>query len=149
MNTTKQATTSKNRQPGIAELRKSAMMRHLLDALDTGVDVGESGRLVFAMVARHFLADEQIVGLLADQPEFDATKARALVMQVEQRGYNPPKREKILQWQQQQEFPICPDPENPGACNVYRELDLPDTVFQQINQFWEERAVAEEESGKG
>lgn len=40
------------------ELRKNGMMAHLLDALDTGQDIGHYGRLVFAMVARHFL-DEQ------------------------------------------------------------------------------------------
>ena len=143
MNTTRAANSTVDQATGIAELRKSAMMRHLLDALEAGTDVGEYGRLAFAMIARHFLSDDQIVGLLTDQPELDETKARALVMQVEQRGYNPPKREKILQWQAKQEFPICPDPENPGACNVYRELDLPESVFEQINQFWEERAASQ------
>ena len=33
------------------------MMAHLLDALESGTDVGHYGRLVFAMVARHCLDD--------------------------------------------------------------------------------------------
>lgn len=38
----------------VADLRKSDMMTHLLNALDAGQDIGHYGRLVFAMVARHF-----------------------------------------------------------------------------------------------
>jgi hypothetical protein len=33
------------------DLRRNAMMSHLLDALDRGDDIGHYGRLVFAMVA--------------------------------------------------------------------------------------------------
>lgn len=128
---------------GAQELCKSPMMAHLLDALQEGTDIGDYGRLVFVMVARHFLAEDEIVRLLSGQPEHDETKAKALLLQVSRRDYNPPKREKILQWQSQQDFPICPDSDDPQACNVYRELDLPDEVFQQINQFWEERAASD------
>ena len=39
---------------GIEELRKDSMMAHLLDSLEAGKDIGHYGRLVFAMVARHF-----------------------------------------------------------------------------------------------
>ena len=46
-------------------LRDSPMMAHLLDALEKGTDVGHYGRLTFAMVARHFLDEEELVGLLA------------------------------------------------------------------------------------
>jgi hypothetical protein len=114
----------------------------LLDGLAEGVDIGEYGRLTFVMVARHFLSDEHMVSLLADQPSFGETEARALILQVKQRDYNPPKRERILEWQSKQAFQICPDPDDPAACNVYRELDLPDHIYQQINEFWEERANA-------
>jgi hypothetical protein len=124
----------------IEELRQSPVMANLLDGLAEGVDIGEYGRLTFVMVARHFLTDEHMVSLLADQPNFGETEARALILQVQQRDYNPPKRERILEWQSKQDFQICPDPDDPGACNVYRELDLPDHIYQQINEFWEERA---------
>src|SRR4051812_35135004 len=90
------------------ELRDSPMMAHLLDTLEAGTDIGHYGRLVFAMVARHFMDEEALVGLLARQPEQDETQARAMLRQVEARDYSPPKRERILEWQAHQEFPICP-----------------------------------------
>src|SRR5438552_12290288 len=98
------------------DLRDSPMMAHLLDALEAGTDIGHYGRLTFAMVARHFLDEEELVRLLASQPDQDETKARALILQVKGRDYNPPKRERILQWQAQQEFPICPNPDDPQSC---------------------------------
>jgi hypothetical protein len=119
------------------------MMAHLLDALHDGTDIGEYGRLVFAMVARFFLDDDEIVALLARQPEMDEDEARSQLMQVKARGYNPPKRERIMAWQKEQEFPICPNPDDPSACNVYTELDFPDEVFEEIDDYWEERARAE------
>ena len=70
----------------------------------------------------------------------DESEARALVQQVEERGYNPPRRERILEWQGQQEFPICPNPDDPDACNVYRELDLPDEIFENIQDYREDKA---------
>jgi hypothetical protein len=124
----------------LEELRQSPMMANLLDGLAEGVDIGEYGRLTFVMVARHFLSDEAMVSLLADQPNFGEIEARALILQVKQRDYNPPKRERILEWQAKQDFQICPDPDDPAGCNVYRELDLPDHIYDQINEFWEERA---------
>jgi DNA primase large subunit len=127
---------------GVKALRESPMMAHLLDALKGGKDVGHYGRLTFAMVARHFLAEREIVKLLADQPGVDDEKARAMLRQVEGRDYNPPKRETVLEWQAQQEFPICPTPDDPDACNVYRELKFPDDVYASIGEFWEEKAEA-------
>jgi DNA primase large subunit len=123
-------------------LRDSAMMSHLLDALEEGKDVGHYGRLTFAMIARHFLDDEELVRLLSNQPEQDETKARALVLQVEGRDYNPPKRERILEWQAQQDFPICPTPDDPNSCNVYSELQFPENIYDNINEFYEEQAQA-------
>jgi DNA primase large subunit len=124
------------------DLRDSAMMAHLLDALDGGTDIGHYGRLTFVMVAHHFLSEDEIVGLLTNQPDFNETEARSLLLQVAERGYNPPKRDRILEWQQQQEFPICPDADDPNACNVYNELRFPDEVYENIEHFWEERAEA-------
>ena len=66
------------------------------------------------------------------------------MLQVKGRDYNPPKRERILEWQAQQEFPICPNPDDPRACNVYRELRFPDGVYEEIDEFWEEKAEAAE-----
>ena len=43
----------------VEALRKNDMMTHLLDALDRGQDIGHYGRLVFAMVARHFLSERR------------------------------------------------------------------------------------------
>lgn len=126
------------------DLRDSPMMAHLLDALESGEDIGEYGRLTFTMVARHFLDEDEVVRLLAGQPGMDEQGARAQLMQVQARDYNPPKRERILQWQAQQEFPICPNPDDPNACNVYRELEFPPKTYERIEEFWEEKAQREE-----
>ena len=125
------------------DLRASPMMAHLMDALEGGTDIGHYGRLVFAMVARHFIEEDELVGLLARQPEMDEQSARALVLQMKARDYNPPKRERILEWQSQQDFPICPTPDDPNSCNVYQELQFPPEIYERIEEFWEERAEAE------
>jgi hypothetical protein len=123
-------------------LTDSPMMAHLLQALKAGTDVGHYGRLVFVMVAQWFMDDDEMIGLLAKQPDHDEEEARRLVAQVKARGYNPPKREKILAWQQEQDFPICPDAADPGSCNVYAELKFPDEVYENIGEFWEEKVEA-------
>jgi hypothetical protein len=122
------------------DLRDSPMMAHLLDALEKGKDVGEYGRLTFAMVARHFLEQDECIDLLSRQPGFDDQAARALLLQVIERDYNPPKRERILEWQAQQEFQICPTPEDPNSCNVYRELRFPQEIYDRIGEFYLEKA---------
>ena len=127
-------------QPGIEELRKSPMMAHLLDALEHGTDIGHYGRLVFAMVARHFLDEEDLVGWLTRDQDFSEAQARSLVVQVQGRDYNPPKRQRILEWQSEQAFPICPHPEDPNACNVYKELKFPDEVYEHISEFYEQQS---------
>jgi hypothetical protein len=139
-----------NSRPGSPEdqrsrsLGDSPMMAHLLNALEAGKDIGHYGRLAFAIVARHFLPEERLVELLARQPGLGDTQSRALVLQVKERDYSPPKRERILQWQTQQDFPICPNPEDPNACNVYKELHFPDGIYEHINEFWEEKVEAQE-----
>jgi hypothetical protein len=139
-----QNTTSTNDRS--ENLRDSPMMAHLLDALEKGTDIGHYGRLTFVMVARHFLPDEQIINLLSHQPDHNATEARVLLRQVKERNYNPPKRERVLEWQAQQDFAICPTPDEPGTCNVYQELRFPDDIYDNIQEFWEEKAEAEEKS---
>ena len=123
----------------VEDLRKSEMMNHLLDALEEGKDIGHYGRLTFAMVAHHFLDEEELVEWLSKDSDTDESKARALVQQVEERGYNPPRRERVLEWQEQQEFPICPNPDDPDSCNVYRELDFPEEVFEDIQGYREDK----------
>jgi hypothetical protein len=67
-----------------------------------------------------------------------------LLLQVKERDYNPPKRERILEWQSQQEFQICPEPQDPSACNLYRELRFPQEIYDRIGDFWLDRAEAED-----
>jgi DNA primase large subunit len=123
----------------IKELRKSGMMAHLLDALDAGQDIGHYGRLTFAMIARHFLDEAELSRYLQKDPDFGEVEAKALVQQVQGKDYNPPKRDRILEWQQQQDFPICPNPNDPDACNVYRDLQFPDHVYEHISEYYEQK----------
>lgn len=130
-------------------LRDSPMMAHLLDALEKGTDIGHYGRLTFVMIARHFLPDEEIVDMLSHQPDHNATDSRALLHQVKQRDYNPPKRERILEWQSKQDFQICPTPDDPGSCNVYSELRFPNGIYENISEYHEEQYEAEEKDKQG
>src|SRR5438270_8940187 len=123
------------------DLRENDMMAHLLDALEAGQDIGHYGRLVVAMIARHFVDEDELVSLLMRNPDFAEDEARSLVTQVQTRGYNPPRRERILEWQERQEFPICPNPEDPRACNVYRDLHFPEDVYEDIEEFYEQTAA--------
>jgi hypothetical protein len=126
----------------VSDLRKNDMMAHLLDSLEAGKDIGHYGRLVFAMVARHFLGENELVKLLSKDKNFAEEDARTLVAQVQSRDYNPPKREKILQYLEQQKFPICPDAQSPDACNVYKDLQFPEGVYAKINQYYQQKASA-------
>jgi hypothetical protein len=132
-------------RPQSSNLRDSRMMAHLMDAMQEGQDIGHFGRLTFVMVARHFLPEEELVLMLSAQPGMDEKEARVMVLQVRERGYNPPKRERILRWMAQQEFPICPDAQDPEGCNVYRELQFPEEIYDRIEEYWEERVEAEDE----
>jgi hypothetical protein len=115
-------------------------MAHMLDALEAGQDIGHYGRLVFAMVARHFMDEGELLAYLHKNPGFTEEEARALYHQVQGRDYNPPRRERILEWQQQQDFPICPNPDDPDACNVYKDLEFPESVYQNITDYHEQKA---------
>src|SRR5688572_7288089 len=126
----------------LQDLRQNDMMGHLLGALERGQDIGNNGRLVFAMVARHFLEPDELVALLQQNPGVTEVQARALVNQVNSRDYNPPKREKILQFQAEQDFAICPNVDDPDACNLYRNLKFPDGVYEKIAEYHEQKAEA-------
>jgi len=95
----------------VDDLRRSPMMSHLLDALEQGQDIGHYGRLTFAMVAHHFLNQDELVEWLAKDGDTDERRARALVQQVEERdhpelgtgagpapavGRRPPKSARVL-----------------------------------------------------
>jgi hypothetical protein len=126
----------------VEDLRQSPMMAHMLDALDNGEDIGHYGRLVFAMIGRHFVSDDELVELLTKDHDADEQEIRAMVQQVQDKGYNPPKREKILEFQDQQDFEICPNPDDPDACNVYNELTFPDEVYESIQEYQEKRQTS-------
>lgn len=128
----------------IEELENDKMMAHLIESLNGGKDIGHYGRLTFVMVARHYMDDEQLVEYLTKDPDCDEEKARGLIEQVKARGYNPPKRERVLDWDQKQEFPICPNQDDPDGCNVYRNLELPNGVYKDIQHYREQKAKAEE-----
>lgn len=125
-------------------MEDSPTMAHLLGALKKGTDVGHYGRLVFVMVANHFMDEDEIVKLLAKQPDTDENDARGMVLQVRARDYSPPKRDKILAWQSEQDFPIIPNPEDPDSGNLYRELRFPDDVYEKIGEYYEEKAEVSE-----
>jgi DNA primase large subunit len=124
----------------VEELRKNDMMAHLLDALDQKKDIGHYGRLVFAMVARHFLSEEELIGYLTKDSDFNETEARSLYQQVQGKDYNPPKRERVLQWQEQQDFPICPNADDPDSCNVYKDLQFPEHVYEHISEYYQHKS---------
>jgi DNA primase large subunit len=71
----------------VKELRKSDVMAHLLDALDQKQDIGHYGRLTFAMVARHFMSEEELVSYLQKDPDCDEREARSLYQQVQGKDY--------------------------------------------------------------
>lgn len=123
----------------VEELQKNDMMAHLLEALDAGKDIGHYGRLVFAMVARHFLSEDELIGYLQKDRDFSEEEARSLYRQVQGKDYNPPKRGQVLEWQQKQEFAICPNPDDPDACNVYKDLEFPSEVYEHIASYQKQK----------
>jgi len=135
--------TAQTTGDGEAELRKDSMMAHLLDSLQQGKDIGHYGRLVFAMVARHFMPHQEVLAWLKRDPDLEEAEAANLLRQVEGRDYNPPKRERLLEWQAEQDFPILPNPEDPDCGNLYRNLKFPDAIYDHISHYQEQKASAE------
>ena len=124
----------------LKDLRKNHMMTHLHDALERGEDIGHYGRLVFAIVGRHFLSEDTLIKELAKDRDFDEAQAKGLVQQVMERDYNPPRREKIMEYQEKQDFPILPDTDNPDEGNVYRDLEFPQSVYDHISEYHQQKA---------
>lgn len=132
----------------IEALRQDGMMEHLLNALHSGQDIGHYGRLVFAMVAHHFLSEDAMLDYLAKDPGITQEEAVALLRQVEGRDYNPPRRQRILEWQAQQEFPILPHPNDPDCGNVYRNLKFPQSVYEHIQEYQEEKVQVDDQASE-
>ncbi len=128
---------------GEAELRKDSMMAHLLDSLEAGKDIGHYGRLVFAMVARHFMPHEEVIAWMVKDKDDNEEKANLLLRQVEGKDYNPPRRDKILYYQSQQDFPILPNPEDPDCGNLYRNLKFPGEIYDHISHYQEAKLDSE------
>ncbi len=124
----------------IADLRTSNMMAHILDALDDGKDIGHYGRLVFTMITQYFADEDEIVTHLQKDKDFSEEEARSLYQQVTSKGYSPPNRDTILEYQSEQDFDICPNPDDPDACNIYQELTFPDDVYESISDYNKEKA---------
>lgn len=129
---------------GETELRKDSMMAHLFDSLAAGKDIGHYGRLVFAMVSHHFLPHDEVLAWLMRDADFNEEQARVMLRQVEGRDYNPPRRERILAWQREQDFPILPDSDDPDCGNLYRNLKFPDHVYAGIEHYQEAKQAAED-----
>jgi len=127
----------------LEDVRKNSMMARLLDALERGEDIGHYGRLVFLMVARHFASADELADLLSRDQSCAAGDARRLIAQVEEAGYSPPKRDKILDFQGRQTYPILENPDDPDAGNVYKDLQFPDDVYEHIGEYREAKARAE------
>jgi hypothetical protein len=81
------------------------------------------------------MSQEDLLSWLMRDPDLSEIKATAMLRQVEERGYNPPKRERILEWQREQAFPILPNPEDPDCGNLYRNLKFPDAVYEHIEEY--------------
>jgi hypothetical protein len=120
---------------GVDALRQDPMMAYLLDSLNDGKDIGHYGRLVFSMIASHFMADEDVIAWLARDPDFGTEQATAMLKQVKGHDYSPPTRERILEWQSEQKFPILPNADDPDCGNVYRTLKFPDDVYEHIQEY--------------
>ena len=138
------AASDESKFGGVEELRKDSMMAHLLDSLDAGKDIGHYGRLVFAMVARHFLPHDEVLACMTKDRDFSDEDARLMLRQVEGKDYNPPKRDRILEWQKEQEFPILPNVDDPDCGNLYRNLKFPDEVYKHIGHYQEAKMEAGE-----
>lgn len=122
------------------QLRSNPTMNHLLEALENGRDIGHYGRLLFAIVGRHFLDHDTLVARLANDRDFDETGARSLVKQVTDKNYTPPNASTIRDWHDDQDFPILVEPDDPDAGNIYRDLDFPPEVYESIESYHAERA---------
>ena len=126
------------------ELRKSPTMTHLLDAAESGQDIGHYGRLTLAMVGSKFMEKDDLVKIILKSGGADETEVKAMVQQVVERGYNPPSRARLQEWSAEQDFPLMPNPDDPDSGNLYRELTMPDEVIESIEEYREQKLEASE-----
>ena len=82
----------------VEALKQSSPMNHVVEALARGEDIGHYGWLTFIMIARHFVDNEELVGLLTQDRDADEGDIWAMVQQVEAKGYSPTRRDRILEW---------------------------------------------------
>ena len=122
------------------ELKANHMMAYLTESLDKKQDIGHYGRLVYAIVARHFLSEDELVKQLTKDQDFSEEQACGLVQQVQEADYSPPGRNKIMEYQGKQDFPILPDTDNPDEGNVYRDLEFPQHVYDHIQEYHQQKA---------
>lgn len=123
----------------LSDLQQSPMMNHIVQALQQHEDIGHYGRLVFAMVGQYFLSEEEIIDLLAKDPDCDNEKARSILKQVETHGYTPPKPDRILAWMNEQDFAICDTAgQDKNTCNVYKTLKFPPEVYDRIAGYYQD-----------
>ncbi len=115
------------------------MMAHLLDSLQAGKDIGHYGRLVFAMVARHFMPHDEVLGWLTRDTDFSEEQAGQMLHQVEGRDYSPPRRERLLEWQREQDFQFI-DGRDPDSGNLYRNLKFPQEIYEHIGHYQEAKS---------
>lgn len=130
-------------EQGETELRNDSMMAHLLDSLKEGKNIGHYGRLTFAMVARHFMSHDEVLAWMTKDKDFSDEQARLMLRQVEGKDYSPPRRNRILEWQAQQEFPIMPHPDDPDCGNLYRNLKFPNEIYEHIGHYQEAKMESE------
>ncbi|AFZ67631.1 hypothetical protein [Deinococcus peraridilitoris] len=131
-----------------AALEANPMMAHLLRALDGGQDIGEYGRRIVTSVGRHFLSEDELLGLLSRN--VGEGEARNLLHEVVERREYPPRRGKIVEYMKRQAFPILPDLHDPGQDDVYAGLVFPPEVAAHIPRFETGRgheAVPEDKAG--
>ena len=121
----------------IEDLKKDNMMNHLLASLEKGEDIGHYGKTRVHDGGAPFSDQDEVVEWLRKDPDCDEQKARGLLQQVQSRNYNPPRRERILEWMRKQQFPICPDAEDPDQCNLYRNFEFPGQISE--NQYHEQK----------
>jgi hypothetical protein len=86
--------------------------------------------------------EQVVINWLAKDPDCPREKASAMLRQVEGRDYKPPRRERILQWQAEQDFLIVPDPADPDCGNVYKSLKFTHQVYDHIENYQMEKAEA-------
>jgi len=127
-----------------AERAEAELARLKQQIAESAPQVGHYGRLVFAMVSHHFLPHDEVLAWLMRDADFNEEQARVMLRQVEGRDYNPPRRERILAWQREQDFPILPDPDDPDCGNLYRNLKFPDHVYAGIEHYQEAKQAAED-----